>query len=108
MTIWQFSESIETYIAYGVVFGLTSGVYNSLIPIAAAEVAGLRNIQRATGVCLFSTIFTNTSAPSIANKLLSTFGWTAAIQFIGAGALAAGLVAFAVRFTMPKKVSVVS
>ncbi|ORY97205.1 major facilitator superfamily domain-containing protein [Syncephalastrum racemosum] len=103
MTLWQFSSSINTYIAYSVICGLTSGVYNSLIPIATAEVAGMKNIQRGTGVCLFLTIFTNSSAPSIAKKLQSVFGWTAAIQFLGAGAVAAGLVAFAVRLTMPKK-----
>lgn len=104
MLIWQLSDRIGTYIAFAVLFGLTTGTYNSLIPIATAEVAGMKNIQRGTGVCLFLTIFTNATSFSIASILQSTFGWTAAIQFVGAIGVVAGLIALAVRLTMPKKV----
>ncbi|KAI8147113.1 major facilitator superfamily domain-containing protein [Fennellomyces sp. T-0311] len=103
MTIWQFSTSYGIFVVYCALFGATAGAFTSLTPPVVADILGMEHIQMGSNLTYFLTMFGNLLGTPVSGKLLSQYGWTAAIQFPGAMTVLAGISAGVIRFLMNPK-----
>ena len=100
MVLWQYSTSYGVYVVYCVLFGVTAGAFISLTPPVIATIVGMENIQKGVNMAYFLTMVGNLLGTPVSGKLLTQFGWTAAIQFPGAMTVIAAIFAIVVRLMM--------
>lgn len=107
MTLWQKAYTVPIYMAYLVLFGLTSGVFSGLQPVIAAELVGYERIQQGVGLSYFLSMFGHLFGTSIAGMLhLDTGAWLAPILFAGTITLAAAFAVLITRLLICRRVFV--
>jgi predicted MFS family arabinose efflux permease len=100
MLIWQFANNYAVFAVYCVLYGLTGGGFVSLLPVTTAEIVGVENIQKGLGMAFMTAVVGSLVGTPIVGLLVSSYGWTAAIQFAGGITMAAAICILTLRIIL--------
>ncbi|KAI8382976.1 major facilitator superfamily domain-containing protein [Blakeslea trispora] len=102
MIVWQFAVNYAVFVVFCTLYGLTAGGFVSLLPVTTADIVGVENIQKGLGMTYMTTVIGNLVGTPIIGLLLSSSGWTAAIQFAGSLTMVSAIFMFILRMLVSK------
>ncbi|KAL1744704.1 major facilitator superfamily domain-containing protein [Schizophyllum fasciatum] len=106
MVFWPFTTSYASVITFGAAYGLTGGVFMTLVPPVCAKVFGMENLATITGLMVLANGPGQLAGPPLAGLIFSHTGdnWTYLAVFSGATMFVGSLLTLYVRFQQDKRI----
>ncbi|KAL1664653.1 major facilitator superfamily domain-containing protein [Schizophyllum commune] len=105
MVFWPFTASYASVITFGAAYGLTGGVFMTLVPPVCAKVFGMENLATITGLMVLANGPGQLAGPPLAGLIFSHTGdnWAYLAVFSGATMFIGSLLTLYVRFQQDKR-----
>ncbi|TRM64860.1 major facilitator superfamily domain-containing protein [Schizophyllum amplum] len=106
MVFWPFTNSYASVIIFGAAYGLTGGVFMSLVPPVCAKVFGMENLATITGLMVLANGPGQLAGPPLAGLIFSATGdnWAYLAVFSGAAMFVGALCTLYVRFQQDRRI----